>query len=92
MGKLPSQPEYVQQESCQAITLRSGKEVEKDLNKKRLVDDDDEVVKIETNSGKEDVDVRSKKIDESAKKGKKEEAKPPKEDEPKVDVRTLPFP
>ena len=91
MGKLPSQPEYVQQESCQAITLRSGKEIEKDFNKKRLVDDD-EVVEIEANSGKEDVDVSSKKIDESAKKGKKEEAKPPKEDEQKVDVRTLPFP
>ena len=41
LGKLPSQPEYVQQESCQAITLRSGKEIEKDLNKKRLVDNDD---------------------------------------------------
>ena len=32
LGKLPSQPEYVQQESCQAITLRSDKEVEMDLN------------------------------------------------------------
>ena len=35
LGKLPSQPEYVQKESCQAITLRSGKEVEEGLNKKK---------------------------------------------------------
>ena len=43
LGKLPSQPEYVQKESCQVITLRSGKEVEKDPNKKkRVVDDDDD--------------------------------------------------
>ena len=42
LWKLPSQPKYVQKESCQVITLRSGKEVEKDLNKKkRVVDDDD---------------------------------------------------
>ena len=28
LGKLPSQPEFVHKETCQAITLRSGKEVE----------------------------------------------------------------
>ena len=93
MGKLPSQPEYIQKESCQAITLRSGKEVEKDLNeKKRVVDDDDEVIEIEANSGKDDVDVRSKNGDECAKEDKKGNTKPSKEDEPKVDLKTLPFP
>ena len=92
MENLPSQPEYIQKESCQAITLRSGKEVEKDLNeKKRMVDDDDEVIEIEANSGKDDVDVRSKNGDEWAKEDKKRNAKPPKEDEPKVDLKTLPF-
>ena len=82
MGKLPSQPEYIQKESCQAITLRSGKEVDKNLNKKKGVDD--EVVGIEANS--------EKNVDECANKGKKGNANPPKEDEPKVDLRTLPFP
>ena len=38
------------------------------------------------------MDVSSKKINGSANKGKKEEAKPPKEDEPKVDIKTLLFP
>ena len=72
MGKLPSQPEYIQKESCQAITLRSGKEVKKDLNeKKRVVDNEDEVIEIEANSGKDDVDVRSKNDDECAKEDKK---------------------
>ena len=47
MGKLFSQPEYVQKESCQAITLRSGKEVEKDSNKKKIVVNDDDGVEIE---------------------------------------------
>ena len=57
MKKLPSQPEYVQKESCQAITLRSGKEVERDVNKKkRVVDDEDDGVEVE------EVEVRSKKI------------------------------
>ena len=87
LGKLPSQPEYVQKESCQVITFRSGKEVEKDLNKKkRVVDDDDERVEIE------EVDVRSKQNDESAKKGTKGVVIKPINDEPKVDVKTLPFP
>ena len=66
MGKLPSQLEYVQKESCQVITLRSGKEVEKDPNKKkRVVDDDDNRVEIE------EVDVRSKDDDMCVKKGNK---------------------
>ena len=57
-----------------------------------MVNDDDKVIKIEANSGKDDVDVRSKNDDECAKEDKKGNAKPPKEDEPKVDLRTLPFP
>ena len=55
MEKLPSQPEYVQKESCQAITLQSGKEVEKDISKKKIMVDDDDGVEIE------EVDVRIKK-------------------------------
>ena len=86
LGKLPSQPEYVQKESCQVITLRSGKEVEKDLNNKKRVVDDDERVEIE------EVDVRSKQNDESAKKGTKGVVITPINDEPKLDVKTLPFP
>ena len=88
MGKLPSQPEYVQKESCQVITLRSGKEVEKDLNKKKRVVDDDDDDRVEI----EEVDVRSKQNDESAKKGTKGVDITPINDEPKVDVKTLPFP
>ena len=59
MEKLPSQLEYVQKKSCQVITLRSGKEVEKDLNKTKRVldDDDDDGVEIE------EVDVRNKDDD-----------------------------
>ena len=34
LGKLPSQPEYAEKETCQAITLRSGKEVEGSSSKK----------------------------------------------------------
>ena len=71
----------------QVITLRSGKEVEKNLNKKkRVVDDDDDGVEIE------EVDARSKDDDKCVKKGNKEDVMPPKDDEPKVDVKTLPFP
>ena len=68
--------------------MRSGKEVEKDLNKKKRVvdDDDDDGVEIEK------VDVRSKHNDKCVKKGNKEDVMPPKDDEPKVDVKTLPFP
>ena len=44
LKNLPSQSEYIQKESYQVITLCNGKEVEKDLNKKkRVVDDDDDV-------------------------------------------------
>ena len=35
LGKLPSQPEYIQKESCQAIILRSGKEVKRISMRKR---------------------------------------------------------
>ena len=86
MGKLPSQLQYVQKESCQVITLRSGKEVEKDLNKKNRVVDDDDGVEIE------EVDVRSKYDNKCAKKDNKEDVTLPKDDEPKVDIKTLPFP
>ena len=87
MEKLLSQPEYVQKESYQVITLRNGKEVEKDLNKKkRVVDDDNDGVEIE------EVDVRSKDDDKNVKKGNKGDFIPPKDDEPKVDIKTLPFP
>ena len=66
-GKLPSQPEYIQKESCQAITLRSGKEVEEGLNKKKRVvdDDDDDGVEVE------EVDVSTKQNDEKERKGAK---------------------
>ena len=87
MEKLPSQPKYVQKECYQVITLRSGKKVEKDLNKKeRVLDDDNDGVEIE------EVDVRSKDDNKSLKKGNKEDVIPPKDDEPRVDVKTLPFP
>ena len=43
LGKLSSQPEFTQKETCQAITLRSGKEVEGSSSKKKIVIDDDEV-------------------------------------------------
>ena len=86
MGKLPSQLEYVQKESYQAITLRSGKEVEKDINKKKIVVDDDDGVEIE------EVDVRNKNDEKSEKKSNKEDALPSKNEEPKVDIKTLPFP
>ena len=86
MEKLPSQPGYVQKESCQVITLRSGKEVENDLNKKNRVVDDDDRVEIE------EVDVGSKYDNKCEKKDNKEDVIPPKDDEPKVDIKTLPFP
>ena len=87
MEKLPSQPEYVQKESYQVITLRSGKEVERDVNKKkRVVDDEDDGVEVE------EVEVRSKKDEKSENKDDKGDAIPPKDDKPKVDLRTLPFP
>ena len=58
LGKLPNQLEYVQKESCQAITLRSGKEVEEDLNKKKRLVDDEDGVEVE------EVDVNTKQNDE----------------------------
>ena len=86
LGKLPSQPEYIQKESCQAITLRSGKEVEWDVNKKKSIVDEDDRVEIE------EVDVSNKNDKKSEKKSKNVDTMPPKEDEPKVDLKTLPFP
>ena len=84
MRKLPSQPEFKQKETCQAITLRSGKEVEGSSSKKKIVVDDDKV-------GIEEEEVRDKKDDECATKSKKEDAILLKEDEPNVDFKTLPF-
>ena len=86
MGKLPGQPEYAQKETCQAITLRSGREVEGSSKKKIIVVDDDEVriEEVEISGTKDD--------DEISKKDKKGDAMPPKEGEPKVDLKTLPFP
>ena len=74
------------------ITLRSGKEVEKAASKNKVMIDDDKVVEVEANGGSDKVDVSSKNDVEGAKKGKKDDAKPPKDDEPKVDLKTLPFP
>ena len=74
------------------ITLRSGKEVEKVVSKiKRVVDDDDEV-EVKASKGNDDVDVGGKDDVEGVKKGKMEDTTPPKDDEPKVDIKTLPFP
>ena len=67
LGKLPSQPEYVQKESYQAINLRSGKEVEKDINKKKIVVDDDDGVEIE------ELDVKNKNDEKSQKKSNKKD-------------------
>ena len=85
MEKFPSQLEYVEKESCQAITLRSGKEVEKNLNKKNIVVEDDDRVEIE------EVDVINKNDEKCEKKSNKEDALPSKNEEPKVDIKTLPF-
>ena len=85
MGKLPSQPKFTQKETCLAITLRSGKEVEGSFSKKKIVVDDDEV-------GIEEVEVSGKKDDECAMKSKKRDATLIKEDKPSVDLKTLPFP
>ena len=37
LGKLPSQPEFALKETCQAIILRSGKEVEKAASKNKMM-------------------------------------------------------
>ena len=66
--------------------MRSGKEVERDVNKKkRVVDDEDDRVEVE------EVDARSKDNDKNVKQDDKGDAIPPKDDEPKVDLRTLSF-
>ena len=80
MGKFPSQPEFIQKETYQAITFRSGKEVKGSSSKKKIVVDDEEV------------EVSGKKDDECATKSKKGDATLIKEDKPSVDLKTLPFP
>ena len=65
--------------------MRSGKEVEESYSKKKLVIDDEEV-EIEK------VNVKSKDDDKSVKKDNKGDVIPPKDDELRVDVKTLPFP
>ena len=87
MGKLPSQPEYTQKEICQAISLRSDKEVEGSTSKKKIiVVNDDEV-------GIEEAEVSGTKDDKGAMKSIKDDATmPPKENEPKSYLKTLPFP
>ena len=87
LGKLPSQPEYVQKETCQAITLRSGMEVEGSSSKKKIIVVDDGEVGI-----KESKISGTKDDDEVSKKDKMGDVMPPKEGEPKVDLKTLPFP
>ena len=66
--------------------MRSGKEVEGDVNKKKSIVDEDDGVEIE------EVDVSNKNDEKSEKKSKNVDTMPPKEDEPKVDLKTLPFP
>ena len=85
MEKLPSQPEYAQKETCQAITLRSGREIKGSSKKQIVVDDEDVGIEEAKISGTTD-------DDEISKKDKKGDAMPPKEGEPKVDLKTLPFP
>ena len=66
--------------------MHSGKEVEKDINKKKIVVNDDDGVEIK------EVDVINKNDEKSEKKSNKEDALPSKNEEPKVDIKTLPFP
>ena len=80
LGKLPSQPEYVQKETYQEITLRSGKEIEGSSSKKKTIVDDDEEV------GVKEEEVSGTKKDESKLQSKEDATSP------KVDIRTLPFP
>ena len=49
LEKLPSQLEFASQETCQVITLRSGKEVEKATSKNKVMIDNDKVVEVEAN-------------------------------------------
>ena len=51
--------------------------------------DDDKVVEVEASGGPDEVDVSTKNDVESLKKSKKDEAK---DNEPRVDIKTLPFP
>ena len=66
--------------------MRSVKEVEKDINKKKIMVDDDDGVEIE------EVVVRNKNDEKCEKKSNKEDALPSKNEEPKVDIKTFPFP
>ena len=69
MGKLPSQPKFTPKENCQAITLRNGKEVENVASKgKKVIDDDDKVVEVETSKGDDNVIISGKDDVESVKK------------------------
>ena len=72
--------------------LRSGKEIENITSKGKRVIDDDYVVEFEASKGDDHVIISSKDDVEGVEKGKKEDAIPPKDDEPKVDLKTLPFP
>ena len=78
MGKLPGQSEYTQKENCQAISLRSGKEVEGSTSKKKIiVVDDDEV-------GNKEMKVSGTKDGKGAIKSTKDDATmPPKENNQK---------
>ena len=71
--------------------MRSGKEVENVTTKGKKVIDNDDVVEVEASKGDDDVIISSKDDVEGVKKGRKENVIP-KDDEPKVDLKTLPFP
>ena len=74
------------------ITLRSGKEVGNvAASKGKKVIDNNDVVKMKASKGDSDVINSAKGDVEGVKKNKKEDAIP-KDDEPKVDFNTLPFP
>ena len=61
LEKLPSQPEYAQKKTCQAITLRSGREVEGSSKKKIIMVDDEVGIEEVEISGTKDDDEISKK-------------------------------
>ena len=92
MKKLPSQPEFALKETYQAITLRSGKKVENTASKNKRVVDDDDVVEIEATKGNDEVVASGNNEVQDAKKNKNGDAIAPKDDEPKVYLKTLPFP
>ena len=67
----------------------SGKEVENVTSKSKRAIDDDNMVEIEASNGNDGVIVSGKDDLEGVKKGKKEDAIPPKDGEPKVDLKIL---